>query len=674
MGERAAWYLHRLGRMSGPEVARRAADALRKRFWSLRQVRPGSPIVPPIGGTRVFTAKLPPGALEQVPTASRDAVLAEAKELLSGRWRTLGTVRSDIGAPDWFLDPLSGLRAPQRECSFSIDHRSRRVVGDAKQVWELSRHQYVTVLAAAFALSGDTVYAEAAARDLCSWWEANTFLSGIHWTSGIEMAIRLISWVWTRRLLDGWSGAEELFERNGSAVAQIWWHQRYLAAFHSRGSSGNNHAVSESAGLLVASLAFPWFPASERWSSRAASWLVEELTRNTFDSGFNREQAFEYHGFVAELAIVSLVEADLAGRPLPERAWELVSRMVGAIAAGVDEKLGAPRYGDGDSARAVQLLPSGANRWSTLLATGCALFGPLGWWPAVEDDAESVLLAALSRRHACVDGPARKPSHFADGPARRPSHFADCGVTIMRSATAYDEEVWCRCDSGPHGFLSTGAHAHSDALSVEVRVGGVEILADPGTYLYQGEERWRQYFRSTIGHNTVEIGGRDQSVPGGPFMWTRHATSNVNRVTADGKGNIVGWWAEHDGYSRLHPPALHTRSVRLHHLPCRLEVTDRIETHGRHPFRIAFHLGPEVEAALEGLIAELGWPAHEGGRREARLHLPGGAAWTLVRGSEEPVLGWYSPSYGERVPSVTLLGSGETSGTIELRSLLDLER
>ena len=41
--------------------------------------------------------------------------------------------------------------------------------------------------------------------------------------------------------------------------------------------------------------------------------------------------------------------------------------------------------------------------------------------------------------------------------------------------------------AGPHGFLSIAAHAHADALSVEVRHGGVEILVDPGTYCYHGE-------------------------------------------------------------------------------------------------------------------------------------------------------------------------------------------
>ena len=40
-------------------------------------------------------------------------------------------------------------------------------------------------------------------------------------------------------------------------------------------------------------------------------------------------------------------------------------------------------------------------------------------------------------------------------------------------------------------------HGHADALSVEVRHEGVDILADPGTYCYHGEPEWRRWFRST---------------------------------------------------------------------------------------------------------------------------------------------------------------------------------
>ena len=76
------------------------------------------------------------------------------------------------------------------------------------------------------------------ADQLRSWWRENPFLSGVHWTSGIELGIRLISLAWIRRLLDDWPGVADLFEHDALALRQIRWHQQYLAAFPQPGLLG----------------------------------------------------------------------------------------------------------------------------------------------------------------------------------------------------------------------------------------------------------------------------------------------------------------------------------------------------------------------------------------------------------------------------------------------------
>ena len=75
--------------------------------------------------------------------------------------------------------------------------------------------------------------------------------------------------------------------------------------------------------------------------------------------------------------------------------------------------------------------------------------------------------------------------------------------------------------------------------AVEVRYDGTDVLADPGTYCYHGEPRWRSYFRSTLAHNTIEVGGRDQSTSGGPFLWTRHARSRLIELETDADGEVT---------------------------------------------------------------------------------------------------------------------------------------
>ncbi|CAM5532080.1 MULTISPECIES: heparinase II/III family protein [Streptomyces] len=634
----AGWYLRRLSRMGPREVAGRAGDAVRRRRW-----RSAPPDCPRVTGAR-FTAVLPAGTITAVPPDAAKRLVAEADRLMDGHAEYFGVVRDDLADPDWWYDPRTGRRAP-RGYAFDVPYRDEDAVGDIKQIWELSRHQYLTVLAAAYAITGNERYAERVAGHLRSWWAANPPLRGVHWTSGIELGIRLLSWVWIRRLLDGWPGAAGLFEGDPVALSQIWHHQRWLAAFPSRGSSANNHVIAEAAGQFAAACAFGWFPSSARWRADALRSLERHLRGNTFPSGLNRELASEYHGLVLELGLAAVAEADAAGVPVPASVRLVLLRMTDALAAVVDSRLRPPRQGDADDGHGLVVDGAGTDRWASLLATGDAVFGRLAWWPVVTGtDVRTPLLAALLE----PAGPS------VSRPASRPAHFADAGMTILRGPA----EIWCRCDGGPHGFLSIAAHAHADALSVEVRHDGVDVLADPGTYCYHGQPEWRRYFRSTLGHNTVQLDGGDQSVSGGPFLWTRHAKSRVLAADTCGAsfGGTARWCAEHDGYR----PSTHRRRVELTAATRELRVVDEVRG-PRRAVRLAFHLGPAISADLVGNRAELTW-SRDGEDRSALLVLPGDLSWRAHRGETEPPLGWYSAGFGRKEPATTLVGTGVADG------------
>ena len=275
---RLSWYLRRVARMSPAEVAWRARDRAIQAAWTRRQVTNQQlPTVDTPAGTRAFAAVLPAGTAVAVPEPARAALLASADKLLDGEWDVLGTIRTDMVSPDWFRDPVTGRRSDPGSYAFRIDHRSEDQVGNVKQVWEISRLQHLTLLSTAWYLTSEDKYATRVADHLRSWYQESPFLSGIHWTSGIELGVRLINLVWIRRLLDDWPDVAGLFENDGLALRQIRWHQEYLATFPSRGSSANNHVIAEAAGQLVASCAFPWFPESERWRGKAARLLEREL-------------------------------------------------------------------------------------------------------------------------------------------------------------------------------------------------------------------------------------------------------------------------------------------------------------------------------------------------------------------------------------------------------------
>jgi len=186
------------------------------------------------------------------------------------------------------------------------------------------------------------------------------------------------------------------------------------------------------------------------------------------------------------------------------------------------------------------------------------------------------------------------------------------------------------------------------------------VRVDHATNSKDGQPQWRSYFRSTLGHNTLQLDGQDQSGTGGPFLWIRHARSRVI-VAHPHEDGISRWSAEHDGYTRRGRPVRHRRSVELDSGTQELRVFDEVLSPQPHPCQLAFHLGPQIEAQLTGKVARLSWTV-EGQDRSAVLELPPALAWTAHRGETSPPLGWYSGSFGRRQPAYTLIGSGTAGG------------
>ena len=138
--------------------------------------------------------------------------------------------------------------------------------------------------------------------------------------------------------------------------------------------------------------------------------------------------------------------------------------------------------------------------------------------------------------------------------------------------------------------------------------------------------------------------------------------ARLSELETNADGEVTHWSAEHDGYVALTPPVLHRRSVRLASQDRRIEIVDCLETTGRHAFRLAFHFGPDIQARMVDRTVELTWSSGASKRR-ATLSLPDGPSWSLARGGTDPVLGWYSPRFGEKQPTWAVIGEGACSGT-----------
>ena len=118
-----------------------------------------------------------------------------ADQILLHRFPILGVTVETGPAIDWRRDYLNKVstgtpyfrRVPYLDFSRAGDH---------KVIWELNRHQHLTLLAQAFLLTGRREYLDEAFRQIESWLDANPFLRGINWASALEVAFRALSWAW----------------------------------------------------------------------------------------------------------------------------------------------------------------------------------------------------------------------------------------------------------------------------------------------------------------------------------------------------------------------------------------------------------------------------------------------------------------------------------------------
>jgi hypothetical protein len=82
--------------------------------------------------------------------------------------------------------------------------------------------------------------------------------------------------------------------------------------------------------------------------------------------------------------------------------------------------------------------------------------------------------------------------------------FPDGGFYVLRSPYAH-----VIVDCGDVGMKGRGGHGHNDILSFELFMNGFNVVTDCGAFLYTASREWRNRFRSTAFHNTVQIDGEE---------------------------------------------------------------------------------------------------------------------------------------------------------------------
>lgn len=394
---------------------------------------------------------------------------------------------------------------PVIDFSYSIATSQREDIGDIRTNWELNRHFQFVGLAKNYYVTGDNRYFKELKELFEDWNKNNLFLHGVQWTSAMEVAIRVMSWIYMYAFVEkafgnGEEPADQLFLDKIAHGIKVM--ANHILRHRARYSSANNHLIVEMLGVGAAGILFGY----DEWIDISVKVFTEELPKQNSKDGVNKEMSLHYQSFVMEAYGILWLLMKKNGISVPDSWTIYLSHMSEFIADCCGDYGEVVVFGDNDEGKILDFCGKIEDHYRYVLQlmgillecryTDTELIENIYW--GVDEKA----IQNYQKKDIYIPGLVRS--------------YEEGGYTILRSK---NHKVLIGYDHAALGFGSIAAHGHADALSVQVFYAGNPVLVNSGTYNYHVPKKTRNEIRKTAAHNTVYIEDREQAEILGPFLW-----------------------------------------------------------------------------------------------------------------------------------------------------------
>ncbi len=504
---------------------------------------------------------------------------------------------------------------------------------DIKEIWEPARFSWAFTLARAYAIQPDETYSQAFWRYFEQFRLANPPYQGPNWTSAQESALRILAFTFCGHIF--YQSISSTTERQGALAQAIADHADRIppTLIYAR-SQNNNHLLSEAVGLYTAAAVLPTHPHATSWRKLGWKWFNRGIQNQISEEGTYSQHSTNYHRLMLHLTLwMQLLIQQTNAQPLPEATLSRLSAAVQWLWALVDPETGyVPNLGANDGAHILPLTSLSYQDYRPILQASGIVFlkqtilppgkwDELAYWMNIPLNPASEMLV----QPQSVDMPRLDSSN---------------GRAFIHVANFTDRP------------------SHADQLHVDLWFKGLNLAQDPGTFSYNDLPPWQNALASSLVHNTITLNDQDQMTFASRFLWLNWAQASITEQALSNDGRLTALTAVHNGYRRLGWQHQRTLSAPS-------EDTFIIDD-----LLVPCRKNPDIiKARLAWLMLDLPWELKLNRLSlttpdfSLSLTISGAESLALVRAGEclsgdlspKPSWGWYSPTYGQRIPALHLI-------------------
>lgn len=416
------------------------------------------------------------------------------------------------------------------EQSEKINIRPQKNV-DVKYVWKLNRHQYLTYLGFAYYITKDKKYAIEFKNQILHWIKKNPPLYGINWYSGLEISIRLISWIFSLYFfIDSREINNDVFFKK--IFNSMLQHTYYLKYFYTKRSF--NHTIGELFGLYLFCKIFNTLKPIRKWESTVFSKFKSQIFLQTRPDGTNIEQSVNYHRFVLEyfslFLILNPIELSKKGGIIIEKMYEYLTYIIKPDGS-------APLVGDSDDGKVLLLTFFKKNPYKEVISLGSIIFQRGDFKYISKKIYPSSILLLGTKGYEIYNKLSSEP------PKNKIKYFENAGYISIRNNWT-ETANYLFVDFGRFG-AKNAPHTHSSITNFIFSHRGKNIINDSGTYTYNKSWKDRNLFRSSKAHNILTIMQKNQAKITSWFSWENKP--KIKRII-EIKNNLIKLICFHNGY------------------------------------------------------------------------------------------------------------------------------